>query len=216
MPVAAEESVTRGRSPRPSVAHVATEVAACERAAGVAVREDFAVYELNGRPVALRAAVRRLIGRRPTVFGGGRFDLGWCRFTSPSHALVVIAPALREVGAERLASVAVEAPDIAVADASARHRVIALAGPRAASLADSLAAVRGRRPVAALREAGGLELLVVTDDDAADLHRELLSFGRPYGALSVSADAVDLLCAAHAVLGCQRGTPSHPQPRSTA
>ena len=216
MPMAAEESLTRGGPPRSVIAFAAAEVAACERAAGITVRDDFAVYELSGRPVALRAAVRRLVGRRPTVFGGGRFDLGWCRLASASRALLVAPPACRDAAARRLAAVALDAPDITVADASRRHRVIALAGPRAASLLDSLTAADGSRPAAVLRDAGRLELVVAAASDAADLHRELLSFGRPYGALSVSAEAVDLLCAAHAVLGCQRSTPSHPLPRSTA
>ncbi|MEZ5122152.1 MAG: hypothetical protein R2736_11340 [Solirubrobacterales bacterium] len=216
MPMAAEESLTRGGPPRSVIAFVAAEVAACERAAGIAVRDDFAVYELSGRPVSLRAAVRRLVGRRPTVFGGGRFDLGWCRLVSASRALLVATPACRDAAARRLAAVALDAPDITVADASRRHRVIALAGPRAASLSDSLTAAGGPRPAAVLRDAGRLELVVAAASDAGELHRELLSYGRPYGALSVSAEAVDLLCAAHAVLGCQRGTPSHPLPRSTA
>lgn len=213
MPMAVEERVRR--APRPSVAYVAAEVAACERAAGVARRDDFAVVELSGRPIALRSALRRITRRRPTPFGDGRFDLGWCRLTGASRALVIVPPTFRAAAAERLSAAALDGPDITVVDVSDRFAVIALAGPRATSLSDSLTA-SGARPAAVLRETGWLEIVVARIESADELRRDLLSFGRPYGALSVSAEAVDLLCAAHAVLGCQRGTPSHPQLRSTA
>ena len=179
------------------------------------MRDDFTVVELSGRPVALRSALRRVARRRPSLFGDGRFDLGWYRLVSASHALVIAPPAFRAEAAERLDAAALDTPDITVVDASDRFSVLALIGPRAASLADSLAA-SGIRPAALLREAGRLALVVAATDEAPGLRRDLLSFGRPYGALSVSAEAVDLLCAAHAVLGCQRGMPPKPQQRSTA
>jgi len=219
MPMAAEERATRAAAPRPSVATIAAKVAACERAAGIATRDDFAVIELSGRPVALRGALRRVTGRRAARLRTGRFDLGWWQTAGASRALVIVPPAFRAQAAERVGAAALDTPDIAVADASGRFAVIALAGPRAASLADSLTAARcasGARPAAVLRETGWLELVVAGTACAGELRRDLLTFGRPYGAISVSAEAVDLLCAAHAVLGCQRGTPSHPQQRSTA
>ena len=168
--------------------HTSAQVAACQCSAGMALRPDFTVLEVAGRPLAVAGLVRRVADRRLRA-GATSFAAGmWWRPIAPHRVLVT----------GRTAAVGAPPPDVTVRDVSDRYAVIALAGPRAAELA-----VRATGASMVALDRGSRAVLVAPTAGADELWRALTAAG----AVAVSAATVDLHWAGQKIVECQRSAP---------
>ena len=142
--------------------HVMAQLAACRRAAGLALVPEPALFELRGPAAELSVIARQLTGRRPAAGTCVRMRHGWWRTEAAGRALVLadgpeLEPRLEDVVASR--------PDVALSDLSAAHTGLVLVGPLAGRLAASPAA-RLARPVIAACDGDDYWLLVLPQERA--------------------------------------------------
>jgi hypothetical protein len=180
--------------------HVMAQLAACRRAAGLALVPEPALFELRGPAWELGVIAQRLTGRRPAAGTCVRMRHGWWRTEASGRALVLadgpeLEPRLEDVVASR--------PDVALSDLSAAHAGLVLVGPLAGRLAASPAA-RLARPVIAACDGNDYWLLVLPQDRAGDARHVLLAAGRADGAVVVGVRATELHRAARRIRVAQR------------
>jgi glycine cleavage system aminomethyltransferase T len=205
-------ALTVERDGRPAIAHygsVATEMAVCRKAVGMAVRSELRILEICGRrPWLERLLGRALGGRVPAPATAAVAAGAWCARVDAERALV-IGPS----GAvERWRRVAREAviggSPITAAELTDAWAPVSLIGPKAGRLME-LAGERSDLPAGGVR-AGALAgepalvlrvgaehwLALIESGGAAAAGRALLHAGRAVGLSLVGCEAVGRLAAA--------------------
>ncbi len=188
----------------------AAELTVCVTGAGVAVRSDLDVLELDGDAAWLDRALQDALGVPALLPGSAvRAATAWCCLVESERALVIGTPVeiarcmrLAQQQAIRVGH------SIGHADRSAATTALTLVGPRASALL-ARAGLPGDLPVASvracslpsgpavlLRESAARFLLLVAEDRAADAWRELFAVGRPLGLSFVGLEALERLAAA--------------------
>jgi glycine cleavage system aminomethyltransferase T len=199
-----------GRSVTAHYGSVATEIAVCRKAVGLAVRTELRILEVCGREPWLERLLSRALGGRVPVVGSAAIAAGaWCCRTEQDRALV-IGPS----GAvERWRRVAREAviggSPISAAELTDAWAPLSLIGPKAPrllSLAGAEAeelAVSGVRattvegaPALVLRAGADHWLALLEAEAAPEACHALLEAGRAVGLSLVGCEAVARLAAA--------------------
>jgi hypothetical protein len=186
---------------------VATEMAICLKAAGLALRPDLEAFELTGEPVALAELLASSLDALPPAPGEAR-DVGgvWVGRLGAAHAIVIGVPLALERMTRMLDRAAVPGVERGARDEAA---AISLVGPRALDLLGVAGLVpAGERPtvnrarfvesdVVVLSHGRGWFTVVAPAASAELLWAALLSAGRSFGAVPVGCDAIDRLAASH-------------------
>jgi glycine cleavage system aminomethyltransferase T len=199
------------RDGHPVTAHygsVATEVAVCRKAVGLAFRTELEVLDLQGREPWLERMLTRALGRDPQS-GSAIVSAGaWC-CRLDLHRAVVVGPSGAIGRWRRVAREAViGGSPITAADLTGGCSPMSLIGPRAARLLD-LVGLPGDLPLNAVHE-GQVDtapvtlvrtgadhwLLLAETDGVATTYRALCEAGRSFGLSLVGSEAVGRLAAA--------------------
>jgi hypothetical protein len=165
-------------------AHMPSQLAACDRAAGLAVVPRAPLLELRGPLASLTA---RLTGGRSRPGRPVRVRCGWWQSAS-AHRALLLADSTGALGA--FVDDLVQG-DVAVENLSDSHACVVLAGPLAGRLAAD-PAVRTARPLMTVYAGEQHRLLVVPWDRAHSLERALLEAGRGDGVIAVEPRALEL------------------------
>jgi hypothetical protein len=174
------------------------QVAACQRAVGVATIRRPRLFELRGG-VADLGAVAWLLSRQGPLQGQSvRLGWGWWLLDAPHRALVLEDPSSPGQLQPFLDGLGRRHPDVAVTDISEAHFGVVIAGRLARSLTASTAS---RVPEPAITAFDGDEywLLVLRQELAGDMPDVLLQVGRSEGAVAVDLQAAELYRAARRV-----------------
>jgi methylenetetrahydrofolate reductase (NADPH) len=169
--------------------HIPSQIAACDRAAGLAVVPRAPLLELRGPATSLASLTARLTGGRHRPGRPVRVRCGWWQAASAHRALM-----LADAGTPLdtlVDDLALRAPDVAIEDLSAGHACVVLAGPLAGRLASDPAA-RLARPLMTVCDGDQHRLLVVPEHHAHALERALLESGRGEGVIAVEPRAAEL------------------------
>ncbi|HWH93748.1 MAG TPA: hypothetical protein VNT03_07800 [Baekduia sp.] len=186
---------------------VMTQLAACRRAAGVALLRRPAFYELRGRGPDLDAVATRLLGGASPA-PGRQASTSWGWWVRESeHGAVAAADVPRGAElAEALAGARRSVPDIAIVDRAEGHAAIVIAGPRAGRVAVSAADLL-IPPVACFDDGDDYHLVIVQEARGLAAFQTVLAAGRQDGAVAVGLAAVGTLRAARRVIAGQRPAP---------
>jgi glycine cleavage system aminomethyltransferase T len=188
---------------------VATELAVCRKAVGLAVRTELRILEVCGRePWLERLLSRALGGRVPTVGTAAVAAGAWCCRTGQDRALVVGPSGAVERWRRVAREAVIGGSPIAAAELTDAWAPLSLIGPKAPRLlamagADADLPVGGLgattfegAPALVLR-AGADHWLALLDADAApEACHALLEAGRQVGLSLVGCEAVARLAAA--------------------
>ncbi len=193
--------------------HVMAQVAACQRAVGVATLPRPRLLDLRGRTADLTAAVWMLSDGGPAHPQPGQAGHGWWRAASAHRVLVLEDPASPGRLGAFLDGLATRHPDVTATDISDAHFGLVMAGRLARRLAES-AAARLSEPAITVGDGEEYWLLVLRRERAGDARQVLLEMGRVDGAVSVGHQAAELYRAGRRARAT-RAQPSSPQPFST-
>jgi glycine cleavage system aminomethyltransferase T len=164
------------------------EVAACQRAVGIADRFDRATLEISGDPEAVDRVVEAVTHRPPSHTDAVRAGHAWwCRVTPERVILRCEAPYADECRD----AVAAAADGVEWQDLTERFTAIEVIGRRAEKL---LQAAEVSGPIV-LHESRDAWEILVEPDAARDLWTRLHEAGRPLEAVSVGLDALAVLAA---------------------
>lgn len=199
------------RDGRPVTAHygsVATEVAVCRKAVGLAFRTELEVLDLQGREPWLERLLTRALGRDPQTGSAIAAAGVWC-CRLDLHRALVVGPSGAVASWRRVAREAViGGSPITAADLTEGCAPMSLIGPRAARLLDLVGlpatlplhavyeGLADTAPVTLVRTGADHWLLLVDDDDVATTYGALCTHGRPLGLSLVGSEAVGRLAAA--------------------
>jgi hypothetical protein len=122
------------------VGHLPSQLAACERAAGVAVVPRTPLLALRGAAALLASFTARLTGGRRRMRGPVRVRDGWWHSVS-AHRALLLADADEQLAA-LIDDIVCSTPDVAVEDLSAHYACVIVCGPLAGRLAGDPAAPR--------------------------------------------------------------------------
>jgi glycine cleavage system aminomethyltransferase T len=199
------------RDGRPVTAHygsVATEVAVCRKAVGLAFRTELEVLDLQGREPWLERLLTRALGRDPQS-GAAMVTAGaWC-CRLDVHRAIVVGPSGAIGRWRRVAREAViGGSPIMSADLTDGYARVSLIGPRAGRLLDAVGLPAGLPlhairegliedvPVIVVRTAADHWLVLIEADGVGSAYRALCTGGRSLGLSLVGSEAVGRLAAA--------------------
>jgi hypothetical protein len=168
--------------------HVAAELAACARAAGVALGARAALLELRGPAAPLATMTAQLTGGRRRARRPVRVRHGWWQSQSDHRALLLTDARTRSALDGLREEFARECEDIVVGDMSPAYSCIVLAGPLAGPLG---CAVPGP-PLMAVSDGSHRRILVVPAEQAPEVRAALLRVGRDYGVVGVDLKTTEL------------------------
>jgi hypothetical protein len=171
------------------VGHMPSQLAACERAAGLAVVPRAPLLELRGPATSLASLTARLTGGRRSAGRPVRVRCGWWQSMTPHRALLLADRA--EPLDALMNDLAQRVLDMAVEDRSDSYACLVLSGPLAGSIASDPAA-RLARPLMTVCDGEQDRLLVVAAHQADSLQRALLEAGRGNGVIAVDVRAAEL------------------------
>jgi glycine cleavage system aminomethyltransferase T len=200
------------RDGRPVTAHygsVATEVAVCRKAVGLALRSELRILEVCGREPWLERLLDRALGGRVPAVGSAAIAAGtWCWRTEQDRALVVGPSGAVERWRRVAREAVIGGSPISAAEVTDAWEPLSLIGPKAprllasAGVEDELpiggvcaATVEGAR--ALVLRAGADHWLALLEAEAApEACHALLEAGREVGLSLVGCEAVARLAAA--------------------
>jgi hypothetical protein len=174
------------------------QVAACQRAVGVATIAQPRLFELRGGVADLTAVAWMVSRRGPSQGQPVPLGWGWWLLDTPHRALVLEDPAGPGRLDPFLDGVGSRQPDVAITDISDAHLGLVVAGRLARSLMHS-ASARLPEPVVTACDGDDHWLLVLRRELAGDTREVLLDVGRRDGAVAVAIQAADLYRAARRV-----------------
>jgi glycine cleavage system aminomethyltransferase T len=200
------------RDGRPVTAHygsVATELAVCRKAVGLALRSELRILEVCGREPWLERLLSRALGGRVPEVGTAAVAAGtWCWRTEQDRALVVGPSGAVERWRRVAREAVIGGSPISAAEVTDAWEPLSLIGPKAPRLL-ALAGVEAELPVGGVCEttvegapalvlrAGTDHWLALLDAGAAPAAcHELLEAGREVGLSLVGCEAVARLAAA--------------------
>jgi glycine cleavage system aminomethyltransferase T len=196
------------RDGRPVTAHygsVATELAVCRKAVGLAVRTDLRILEVCGRePWLERLLHRALRGRVPEPGSAAVAAGAWCCRVDEDRVLVIGASGAVERWRRVAREAVIGGSPIAASEVTDAWAPVSLIGPKAGRLL-ALADLPADVPVGALHAGASLVLLrcapdhwlaLLAAEGAAEACRALLAAGRAVGLSLVGSEAVGRLAAA--------------------
>ena len=178
--------------------HVMAQVAACQRAVGVATIAQPRLVEMRGGIDDLSAVAWMLSRRAPSQGRPVRLDWGWWLLDTPHRGIVLEDPAIPGRLDPFLDGLVSWRPDVALADISGAHSGVVIAGRLARSLTLS-AAPRLSEPEMTAVDGDDFRLLVLRRELAAETRENLLEVGRSNGAVAVAVQATELYRAARRV-----------------
>jgi len=199
------------RDGRPVTAHygsVATEMAVCRKAVGLAFRTELEILDVHGREPWLERLLTRALGCDPQSGSAVAAAGTWC-CRLDLHRALLVGPSGAVARWRRVAREAVVGGSpITAADLTGSYSAMSLIGPRAARLVEAaglaadvpLNAVQeglvATAPAIAVRTAADQWLLLVESAGASAAYRTLCEAGRPLGLSLVGSEAVGRLAAA--------------------
>ncbi len=162
-----------------------SEAAVCQSTVGIADRFDRSTFELRGAPQDIDGALLALrrIG-----------EPAWWTSTKPRHAFV----RCEGVDSERCRNALESAAGVLVSDVTREYAPVALIGPRAEALLDTLEEELPELRPSILREGLTFELLIAAESGPA-LWAGLLDVGGPLQVACVGLDAIEHLAASQRV-----------------
>lgn len=200
------------RDGRPVTAHygsVATEVAVCRKAVGLALRSELRIVEVCGREPWLERLLGRALGGRVPAVGTAAVAAGtWCWRTEQDRALVVGPSGAVERWRRVAREAVIGGSPISAAEVTDAWAPLSLIGPKAPRLL-AMAGVETELPIggvchtmiegasALVLRTGADHWLALLDADAApEACHALLEAGREVGLSLVGCEAVGRLAAA--------------------
>ena len=194
-----------GRSVTAHYGSVATELAVCRKAVGLAVRTELRILEVRGREPWLERLLHRALGGRVPQSGTAAVAAGaWCCRVDEDRVLVVGASGAVERWRRVAREAVIGGSPIAASEVTDAWAPVSLIGPKAGRLL-ALAGLFADVAVGALHSSGSVVLLrcapdhwlaLLDADGAADACRALLGAGREVGLSLVGCEAVGRLAAA--------------------
>jgi hypothetical protein len=178
--------------------HVMAQVAACQRAVGVATIARPRLFELRGGVDDLGAVAWMLSRQGPLQGQTVRLGWGWWLLDAPHRALVLEDPSSPGQLQPFLDGLDGRHPDVAVTDISDAYVGVVIAGRLARSLTAS-AAARVPEPAVTAFDGDDYWLLVLRRELARGMPEVLLQAGRFDGAVAVEIQAAELYRAARRV-----------------
>jgi glycine cleavage system aminomethyltransferase T len=200
------------RDGRPVTAHygsVATEVAVCRKAVGLAVRTELRILEVCGREPWLERLLSRALGGRVPAAGTAAIAAGaWCCRLDERRALVVGPGGAVERWRRVAREAVIGGSPISAAELTDAWAPLSLIGPRAPRLlaiagldrelapGEVRAVVLEGAPALVLRAGADHWLCLVDADAAPEACHALIDAGREVGLALVGCEAVGRLAAA--------------------
>lgn len=205
-------AISVARHGRPVPRHygsVATEVAVCRKAVGLAIRSDLHTLMFGGREPWLENLLERTLGGRVPREGAAEWAAGACCARPDGRRALVVGPPAAVASWRRLAREAfVTGSPVTWADRSSAHLPVSLLGPRAPALlrlASMPPVEPGRVATCSFDEAetilvgaGDEHVLALVPRSRAGALQALFEAGRDVGLALVGTDAVAALTAASA------------------
>jgi hypothetical protein len=177
---------------------VMAQVAACQRAVGVATLRRPRLFELRGGVADLSAVAWTLSRHCPLQGQPVRLGWGWWLLDTPHRALVLEDPGSPGQLQPFLDRLDRWHPDVALTDISDAHLGVIVAG-RSARCVMASAAARLPEPAIIAFDGDDYWLLALRREVAGDPREVLLEVGRADGAVAVAGQAAELYRAARRV-----------------
>jgi glycine cleavage system aminomethyltransferase T len=194
-----------GRAVTAHYGSVATELAVCRKAVGLAVRTELRILEVCGGEPWLELLLARTLGGRVPEPGSAAVAAGaWCCRVDEDRVLVIGASGAVERWRRVAREAVIGGSPIAASEVTDAWAPVSLIGPKAGRLL-SLAGLFEDLAVGSVHPGGSVVLLrcapdhwlaLLDADDAPEACRALLAAGRSVGLSLVGCEAVGRLAAA--------------------